>query len=202
ELYRSRRRPARDFLCLFQSFVALAGKTFVGDPGMRMLCKLLAVALFAGASISYLKYFRDVEGGAAGHQQYFVVDETVWQRARPDLADLRLYAGENEVPYALTTERGSLETERKEVRIIQPATIGGKTQFFVEMAALAEYDRIELRLSAKNFVAKVRAEGGDDLHGGRWATLGNTIFYDLSDDNLGSNTTLRLPVTAYKYLRI
>jgi len=169
---------------------------------MRMLLKLLGVVVFAGASISYLKYFRDVEGVAAGHQQYFVVDETVWQHARPDLADLRLFAAQNEVPYALSTERGSLETERREVRVLQPATIGGKTQFFLDMAGLAEYDRIELRLSARNFVVKVRVDGQDDLHGGKWATLADTILYDLSDDNLGGNTTLRLRLTSYKYLRV
>src|SRR5262249_47459704 len=48
----------------------------------------------------------------------------------------------------------------------------------------------------------VRAEGQDDLHGARWATLANSIVYDLSDDNLGGNTSLRLPVTRYRYLRV
>ena len=168
---------------------------------MRMILRLVAVALFASASIPYFKHVRDVKGGA-DHQQYFVVDESVWQNARPDLTDLRLYAGQTEVPYALSIERGSSETEQKNVRILQPATIGSKTQFFLEMSGLTEYDRIELRLKAKNYVAKVRVEGQDDLHGPRWATLSNTIFYDLSDDNLGGNSTLRLPLTTYKYLRI
>ena len=168
---------------------------------MRMVLRLVAVALFASASIPYFKHVRDVKGGA-DHQQYIVVDESVWQHARPDLTDLRLYTGQTEVPYALSIERGSSETEQKNVRILQPATIGGKTQFFLEMSGLTEYDRIELRLKAKNYVAKVRVEGQDDLHGPRWATLSNTIFYDLSDDNLGGNSTLRLPLTTYKYLRI
>ena len=168
---------------------------------MRMILRLVAVALLASASIPYFKHVRDVRGGA-DHQQYFIVDESVWQHARPDLTDLRLYAGQTEVPYALSIERGSSETEQKNVRILQPATIGGKTQFFLQMSGLTEYDRIELRLKAKNYVAKVRVEGQDDLHGPRWATLSNTIFYDLSDDNLGGNSTLRLPLTTYKYLRI
>ena len=168
---------------------------------MRMVFKLLAVALFASTSIPYFQHVRDVKGGA-DHQQYFVVDESVWQHARPDLADLRLYTGQTEIPYALSIERGSSETEQKNVRILQPATIGGRTQFFLEMSGLTEYDRIELRLKTKNYVAKVRVEGQDDLHGPHWATLSNTIFYDLSDDNLGGNSTLRLPLTTYKYLRI
>lgn len=169
---------------------------------MRILFKVLAVAFFANASFVYFQYLRDVQGGSTGHQQYMVVDETIWRHARPDLADLRLYAGQTEVPYALNIERGSSETERKEVRVLQPAVMAGKTQFFLEMSGFAEYDRIELGLKSRNFVAKIQVAGQDDLHGAHWATLSNGIIYDLSDDNLGSNTTLRLPITTYKYLRI
>ena len=168
---------------------------------MRIVLKLLALAFFFSASVSYFKYFREVKAGG-DHQQYVVVDETVWQHARPDLADLRLYSGQNEVPYAMSIERGSSETERKEIRILQPAIVAGKTQFFLDMAGLTEYDHVELHLNARNFVAKARVDGADDLHGTKWATLANTILYDLSDDNLGGNTTLRLRLTTYKYLRI
>jgi hypothetical protein len=169
---------------------------------MRMIFKLAAVALFAVASVSYFKYFRDVKAGSADHQQFIAVDETIWQHARPDLADLRLYAGQSEVPYAISVERGSYQTERRDVRVLQPASVSGKTQFFLDMAGLTEYDRIELKLKTINFVAKVRTEGADGLHARNWATLANGILYDLSDDRLGSNTTLRLPLTAYKYLRV
>ncbi|HEY6968365.1 MAG TPA: DUF3999 family protein [Candidatus Angelobacter sp.] len=168
---------------------------------MRIVLKLLAVTVFFSASVSYLRYFRDVKG-SGDHQQYVVVDETVWQHARPDLADLRLYSSQNEVPYAMSIERGSSETERKEVRILQPATVAGKTQLFLDMSGLTEYDHVQLHLNARNFVVKARVEGADDLHGAKWATLADTILYDLSDDNLGANTTLRLRLTAYKYLRI
>ena len=168
---------------------------------MRIMLKILAVTVFFSASVSYLRYFRDVKGGG-DHQQYVVVDETVWQHARPDLADLRVYSSQNEVPYAITIERGSSETERKEVRILQPATAAGKTQFFLDMSGLAEYDHVQLHLNVQNFVVKTRVDGGDDLHSAKWATLADTILYDLSADNLGGNTTLRLRLTAYKYLRV
>lgn len=168
---------------------------------MKSLFTILAVVVFSSASIPYLKYFRDVQGGD-GRQQYIIMDETLWQHARPDLDDLRLYSGQNEIPYALNIERGSLQTEEKQVRVLQPGTVGGKTQFFLDMSGLTEYDRIELALKTINFVAKVKVDGGDDLHGRNWATLANAIIYDLSDDRLGSNTTLRLPLTAYKYLRV
>ena len=170
-----------------------------------MSVKIFATAVFAlfvSASVPYFKYFRAVQGGGSG-QHYLAVDETVWQHARPDLGDLRLYAQDgHEVPYALTQQRGNSSTDQKEVKVVQPGAVGDKTQFFLDMTELVEYDRIELKLKTKNFVSKVRVEGQDDLHGAHWATLANTIVYDLSDDNLGGNSMLRLPLTRYKYLRI
>jgi hypothetical protein len=169
---------------------------------MKTLFALAAFTLFASASIPYFKYFREVGGAGAG-QHHVVIDETVWQHARPDLGDLRLYAADNhEIPYALVEQRGDSSTEQKEVKVLQPGAVGDQTQFFLDMEGLAEYDRIELKLKTRNFVSKVKVEGQDDLHGARWATLANSVIYDLSDDNLGGNTLLRLPVTRYRYLRV
>jgi len=169
------------------------------------------LVLLAGPSISYFKYQRPVQPSAAG-QHYVVIDESVWQHARPDLADLRLYsasAESTEVPYALTTERGSLESDHREVSVLQQSTVGGKTQFLVDMSALsptlvfnAVYDHVDLKLTTRNFIAHARVEGTDNLHGGRWASLGDSILYDLSNEHLGENTMLRLPRSTYRFLRV
>src|SRR5215831_16010016 len=169
---------------------------------MRIAAAILTF-LLAADSTSYFHFQRQVQPATAG-QQYLVVDETLWQHARPDLADLRIFAadGSNEVPYALTTERGSLESDHREVRVLQQSTVGGKTQFLIDMADVIEYDHVDLRLSTKNFVAHARVEGADDLHGKTWANLGDSILYDLSRENLGDNTMLRLPRSTYRYLRV
>lgn len=161
----------------------------------------VALALFAGPSVSYFKYQRPVEASGAG-QRYAVVDEVLWQHARPDLADLRFYSGSAEVPYTLTTERGSSESDHKDVRVLQQSTIGGKTQFLIDMSDIAEYDHVDLRLSTRDFVAHASAEGQDDLHGAKWAALGDSILYDLSKENLGANTMLRLPRSTFHFLRV
>lgn len=168
---------------------------------MKLFAAVTGLIISVTAAIPYFKHVREVQSPAAGSQAYVVVDESVWQHSRPDLADLRLYAG-SEVPYAITIEQGSSETDQKTVRVLQPGSVGTKTQFFLDMAGVAEYDRIELRLKSKNFVANAKIEGQDDLHGPRWVELGNAILYDLSGDSLGGNSTLRLPLTTYKYLRI
>lgn len=167
---------------------------------MKSAAAILTLVLAAGFT-SYFHYQRPVQPATPG-QHYVVVDETLWQHARPDLADLRFYAGSTEVPYALTTERGSLESDHRDVRVLQQSTVGGKTQFLIDMADVVEYDHVDLKLSTKDFVAHARVEGADELHGRTWANLGDSILYDLSRENLGDNSMLRLPRSTYRYLRV
>jgi len=164
--------------------------------------KLLALVLLgATSSIAYFKYQRPVQVAGSG-QRYVVVDASIWSHSRPDLGDLRLYAGQTEVPYALLSEHGSQQHEHREVSVLQQSTIGGNTQFLIDMSSVAEYDHVDLRLGAKDFVAHFHTEGQDDLHGPQWAVLGDSILYDLSREHLGNNFMLRLPRSTYKYLRV
>src|SRR5262249_18242368 len=125
-----------------------------------------------------------------------------WKNARPDLGDLRLYSGENEIPYALVVQRGSLEHDHKPVRVLQQATVAGKTQFLIDMAGGGEYDHIDLNMATKNSGARAKVEGKDDMHGSNWPLVAEPILYDLSKENLGENSMLRLPLSTYKYLRV
>jgi hypothetical protein len=154
------------------------------------------------ASPAYFKYRREVQPINSAGQHYIVVDEVIWRHARPDLDDLRIYASEKELPYKMSVETGGSETEQKQFRVFQPASIGAKTQFLLDMSGIDEYDRIHLTLATKNFVAHARVEGQDDPHGTKWALLGTTTLYDLSDEKLGSNSTLQIPLSAFKFLRI
>jgi hypothetical protein len=88
------------------------------------------------------------------------------------------------------------------VPILQQSTVTGKTQFLIDMSALAEYDHVDLDLATTNFVAHARVEGDNAQQSRTWATLGDNILYDLSADALGNNHMLRLPPTKYKYLRV
>ncbi|HYB61949.1 MAG TPA: DUF3999 family protein [Methylomirabilota bacterium] len=169
---------------------------------MKVTIGVIAALLLAGPSVSYFKYERPVSAAGSGGQHYFIVDASIWQHARPDLSDLRLYSGNSEAPYALEVERGGSETEQKEFRVLQPATVGGKTQFLLDMSDVPEYDRVTLKLATENFVAHARVEGQDDPHGAHWALLGTTTLYDLSAEHLGHNSTLQMPIATYKFLRV
>jgi hypothetical protein len=168
----------------------------------KLSSAVLAIILAISASPSYFKYRRLVQPINSAGQHYIVVDEALWRHARPDLNDLRMYAAEKEVPYKLLVETGGSETEQKQFRVLQPASIAGKTQFLLDMSGVDEYDRIHLTLATKNFVAHARVEGQDDLHGNKWALLGTTTLYDLSDEKLGANSTLQIPLSAFKFLKV
>ncbi len=163
---------------------------------------ILLAFLITTTPLSFFKYERPIHPANTAGQHYFVVDETIWEHARPDLDDLRLYIAERVIPYALTIEMGNRETEQKRLRVLQPGSVGGKTQFLLDMAAADEYDRIQLTLETKNFVAHGRADGQDDPHGNQWVNLGTTTIYDLTDEKLGHNSTLQIPLSAYRYLRV
>jgi len=170
---------------------------------MSKISGLLALLFFffLGSSASHSKYQRPVRVASAG-QNYVAVDAALWNRARSDLGDLRLFSGDTEIPYIVVVQRGSFEQERKELTVLQQATVNGKTQFLIDMSGVAEYDHVQLKLATRNFVAHAVVEGQDDPHGSVWAGLGDSILYDLSRENLGSNTMLRLPRATYKYLRV
>src|SRR5205085_12091727 len=163
-----------------QTFPAISGEAFRGGFCVKIFFNLAVLMVAASASISYFKFSREVQGAGSAdpgstNQRYVVVDDALWQHSRPDLADVRLYAGNQEVPYALVEERGSSENAEKEVRVLQPGITGGKTQFFLDMSGLTEYDRIILNLTAKDFVVKAEVEGQDDLHGVHWVALAQTV---------------------------
>jgi hypothetical protein len=169
---------------------------------MRPAWGLLAVLLAGGSSISYFKYEREIGPVGTGGQYYAAVDETVWAHALANLDDLRLYAAGQEIPYASRTMWGSRQSEQRTVRVLQPGILGGKTQFVLDMSGVPEYDRVSLTLITKNYLAHARVEGQDDLHGTQWANLGTTTLFDLSDEKLGHNSTLQIPVSTYAYLRV
>jgi hypothetical protein len=153
-------------------------------------------------AISYFQFERPLSAPAQSGQHYAVVDETVWQHALPGLQDLRLYSAGREIPYTTRTMRGGKSTEMELVRVLGAGSLNGKTQFLLDMEGSAEYDRVILFLKTRNYVAHARVDGQDDPHGKQWADLGTTTLFDLSDERLGRNSTLKLPLSSYKYLRV
>lgn len=169
---------------------------------MKRFFGLLAIFFIAAPSISYFRYKRPVESPSSPGQHYAVVDQSLFQHARPDLSDLRIYSAGSEVPYAIKTESGGTRVEQKDLRVLQPGIVGGKTQFILDLSGVPEYNRVELKLATRNFVAHARIEGQNDPHAAQWTLLGTSTLYDLSDEKLGRSSVLQIPVSTFQFLRI
>jgi hypothetical protein len=169
---------------------------------MKTAAAVLALFFLASPAIPYFKFERPLQSASSNGQHYVVIDETIWAHALPGLQDLRLYSAGKELPYALTLQTGDYAINQISLRMLQPGTAAGKTQFLLDMSGVPEYDRVTLTLSARNFVARAKVEGQDDLHGHQWVTLGTTTLYDLSGEKLGHNSTLQIPLSVFKFLRV
>lgn len=173
-----------------------------------MRSTLLAFAMFVALapsqepSISYFTNVRDIPISQPGLQNYLVVDEEIWNRVRPDLADLRIYDGNTQVQYALTAERGGTVTHEASARILNLGSVAGRTEFDLDMAQIGEYDRVRLQLDAKDFVVTAFLAGSNELGAKSVTQLPAATLYDFSREELGSNPVLKLPASSFHYLHV
>jgi hypothetical protein len=150
----------------------------------------------------YLRYTRDVTISQPERQNYLVVDAAIWARVRSDLSDLRLYDGAVQVPYALSEEQASSSTVAREARILNLGVRNGRTEFDLDVGSGAEYNQVQLRLKATNFVASATAEGRDALSGSAGRKLSSSTLYDFSREGLGNHFALRIPLATFRYLHV
>jgi hypothetical protein len=163
---------------------------------------VLVTALAAGPAVSDFTRARGISTNAQHPTNYFVVDEEILQHARPDLADLRIFNGETQVPYALAVQSAGLQSSEHEAKILNLGVVGGKTEFDLDLSETVPYNRIRLSLNAKNFLVTAQVYGKDGLAGGHTVDLGVSTLFDFSRENLGSNTTLTVGNSSFRYLHV
>ena len=165
---------------------------------IKKIGALLAVFLFAAPAVSYFKYRRHSEPTRFERPALLCCGRNILAPRPPGPVRYpHVRRTKKKFPTNSPSNPVAVETEQKQFRVLQPASAGGKTQFLLDMSGVPEYDRVNLKLATKNFVAHARVEGQDDLHGTRWALLGTTTLYDLTDEKLGDNSTLQIPLSAY-----
>jgi Protein of unknown function (DUF3999) len=156
----------------------------------------------AAPGISSLEFQREVQLAPGAAQQYIVIDGKVWEHARADLGDLRLYAAGAEVPYVAEAAAGARLREEVECKVLQPVTVARKTQFILDMTQAEVYSGVHLELNSKDFVSRARIEGANEVHAKDWALLGSSTLYDFTSEGLGHNSTLEMPDATFRYLRV
>jgi Protein of unknown function (DUF3999) len=165
------------------------------------------IALFAAGisepAISYFTRVRELTITAPDRQNYLLVDQSIWNHARADLGDLRVYDGSNQVPYELVAQRGETSTQEADVRIFNLARHGDHTEFDLDVSPVTEYNRIRLVLDHKDFLVSANVEGRDALAGAAIAVWPNSsTLFDFSRENLGANSTIGLPAWSFRYLHV
>ena len=174
---------------------------------MKSICLVvlflaLAVLNPPEADIVYFTNLREVHVAQTDRQNFFRVDEEIWNHSRPDLGDLRLYDGTSPVPYSLLEQRAGISSEEVEAKILNLGSVAGHTEFDLDAEKLATYDRIRLRLDAKDFVATASVAGANVLGAKSSTALAPSTLYDFTSEQLGSNFVLKLPPSSFGYLHI
>ncbi|HZW91778.1 MAG TPA: DUF3999 family protein [Candidatus Eremiobacteraceae bacterium] len=153
------------------------------------------------AAIPYFAIVRDVRIAQADRQNFFTIDTALWNHSRPDLGDIRLYDGNSPVQYFMAEQSAGVSSEEAEAKIVNLGSVAGHTEFDLDANGIAEYNRIRLHLDAKDFVVTASVAGGSEL--GQTSTdLPPVTFYDFSSEQLGSNFTLKVPPSSFRYLHI
>lgn len=167
---------------------------------------LLLTSFLAGsgyeANTAYFSRGRGVAISSPDRQNYVVVDADVWKYARPDLADVRLYDGQAQVPYALIEQSGGSSTQVSPAKILNLGEVAGRTEFDLDVGGLAEYDRVRLTIDASNFINKAQIQGRKAPHDRSSTELGSSTLYDFTTEGLGSNSVLQFPISSFPYLHV
>lgn len=167
---------------------------------------VVVVSVSAQTSLSLWPYYVEVMPGRAGDQLYdLVVPLPVMDKARADLADLRLFdSGNREVPYAIRIRRDVDERREIPTRLFNYGFAGPATsEVTVDLGENpVEHNEIEIETNGANFRRQVVIEGSDA--GREWRTLSNdgVLFSFASQNNVAESEKVSYPMSRYRYLRV
>lgn len=164
------------------------------------------VSVSAQTSLSLWPYYVEVNPERADGQIYdLVVPLPVMDKARPDLADLRLFDSTNrEIPYAIRIRRDRDVKREIPARLFNYGFAGpSASEVSVDLGeGPGEHNEIEIETNGTNFRRQVVVEGSDS--GRDWRTLSNdgVIFSFASQNNVAESQRVSYPASRYRYLRV
>lgn len=129
-----------------------------------------------------------------------VLDADVFSHAAPDLKDLRLFGGRNELPYSTTVSEPP-QTDTDDARIFHLHIEGRRIDFDVEMPR-RPYTSIVLDLASRNFVANAIVSGLSTPEGGKSTPIGRFTLFDLTGQHLARSTDISFSESTFPYLHI
>jgi hypothetical protein len=162
---------------------------------------LLFVFAAPAAEVQYFRYTRPVElVPQTSGQTCMAVPADVFAHAAPGLADLRLYRGDMETPYALETTAAATPGEQQ----IAPLNLGRRANHTVFDVVMPDgkYSDLNLSVEGQDFLATVTVTGSQTESGAAPTKLGSFTIFDLTKQKLGRSTVLHLPESDFRYLHL
>jgi hypothetical protein len=167
---------------------------------------LSVVSVYAQASMSLWPFLLEVTSntGAPGIYDILVPLE-VMDKAREDLADLRLYdSSGREIPYAVRVRREVDDQREIGATVFNRATAGSSTsEVSVDLGESAgEHNEVEIQTTGVNFRRQVEVEGSDS--GKEWRKLNTreVLFSFESQNKAVESSRVTYPTSRYRYLRV
>lgn len=168
-----------------------------------VLCSFASRSGAEDADLQGWAYYQEIELPQAAAEHFdLLVPVSVFDGAREDLGDLRLYdAADAEVPYALRVrEQKSTQEKIESKRFNEGKGPQGSGEMSLELPEQRKgHNRIDLKLDGQNFRRRATVEGSDD--GESWSELADENllrFQSLDKENL----SLRYSASSYRYLRV
>jgi hypothetical protein len=157
-------------------------------------------------SLSEWEWYADVNPGAgpAGGLVDFLVTPAVFDRARPDLGDLRLVADGQAVPYALRVRREQDDKKplaAKEVNRVRPPD--GSAQVTLDLGdSPGEHNEIAVTIPGRDVRRRLLLEGSNDDKS--WGVLLDKVYlmhFDVGPQVVDVHR-FTYPVSRFRYLRV
>lgn len=166
---------------------------------------VFVVSVYAQTSLSLWPYYIEVRPNQSSPDLYeLILPREVMDRARADLADLRLFDGANrEVPYAIRIRRDVNERRQIDARLFNHAVAGAVSEVSVDLGENpGEHNEVEIDTGGSNFRRQVEVQGSDS--GSEWRTLTSEgmLFSFSAQNSAAESTRVQYPASRYRYLRL
>lgn len=186
----------------FLVLVALAGSA------LRAQAQNPSPAAPPNESMVKWAYFEPVAPAQPGADKYvdFLITPAVFDKARPDLNDLRLRDAEDrEIPYALRIRREDRRLDERKAEEFNHVRLPSRAdEVSLDLGAqMVPSNEIVLGTPGNNFRREVRIEGSD-RRDGDWKVLVETatiLRFEVNGQSL-SNNRVRYPRSTFRYLRV
>jgi hypothetical protein len=167
---------------------------------------LSAISIFAQASLSSWPFFVDLAANTNAPGIYDVVlPLEVMDKAREDLADLRLYdAGTREIPYAVRIRREFDDKREISASVFNQGVVDQATsELSVDLGENpGEHNEIQVQTAGHNFRRRVEVEGSDSSK--EWRTLETraVLFSFESQNRAVESSRVTYSTSRYRFLRV